>query len=397
MQAAIQNGRKYSFRQLVAIAQIWKLGSTSVIGFAFLLIFVGLSVYRIYSYGAFLFLVSLLLLSIGILHARFLQLAQSQYRDKSHALEMYEIEFQAVFENTLDAILILDEQGRCRDANPSALDLLKIQRNHLIDRSIATFYPDQETFDLTWTRLQRLGHDRGQSEIVRSDGQRIFVEFTAAADFLPNRHLLSLRDVTERRNAELATKKSLALARSAWKEADMLRQATLALTQDLRMSSVLDTLLSVLQVQVPYEAAQVFLLETDSKLFLARETIPEMNGIPFPSSPQTLDVSKYPVFQSALTSDKGVLISDTNQENDGRTLAGFTGTHSWLGIRLCSSEAVIGLLCAAHRRSAQFTTEHLRITRSLAISAAVAIQNARLYERTEIYASQLGLRGLRPH
>ena len=39
---------------------------------------------------------------------------------------------------------------------------------------------------------------------------------------------------------------SLALARSAWREADALRKATLALTEDLRMNSVLDTLLKTL-------------------------------------------------------------------------------------------------------------------------------------------------------
>jgi PAS domain S-box-containing protein len=50
---------------------------------------------------------------------------------------------------------------------------------------------------------------------------------------------------------------------------------------------------------------------------------------------------------------------------------------------------VIGCLAVAHTLPGQFLPEHVRITESLAISAAVAIQNARLYERAEIYAAEL--------
>ena len=50
-----------------------------------------------------------------------------------------------------------------------------------------------------------------------------------------------------------------------------MRKATLALTQDLRMDNVLDTLLQSLLELVPYESAQILLLESDSRLFLARE------------------------------------------------------------------------------------------------------------------------------
>jgi ATP dependent DNA ligase-like protein len=49
------------------------------------------------------------------------------------------------------------------------------------------------------------------------------------------------------------------------------------------------------------------------------------------------------------------------------------------------------LLSVSSKESGRFTREHLRLAKSLALSAAVAIQNARLYERAEIYASELEL------
>ena len=71
------------------------------------------------------------------------------------------------------------------------------------------------------------------------------------------------------------------------------------------------------------------------------------------------------------------------------------GVRSWICVPLVASterppsERVLGLLSVGHSRPCAFTTEHFRVAQSLAISAAVAIQNARLYERAEIYAAEL--------
>lgn len=390
MQSAIQNGSRHPSNPRTAIA--WKTGSVLAIGAAFLLAILGLVLHQIEFGNAILILGLLVLCTVAAMHARFLYLARGEYRHKTSALETREIEFQSVFENALDAILILDGRAICCDANPSAFELFGINREKLIGQRIANFYPDRHSFDLAWERLLRLGHDRGQSEIARHDGKRVFVEFTAAASFLPDRHLISLRDVTERHHAEEAREKSLVLARSAWQEADGLRQATLALTQDLRMNSVLDTLLKVLHQQIPYEAAQVLLIESGSRLFLARESRPAGSQEPSTACPDTLDAAEYPILQRALRERGGLLISDTLKENDWQDIAPGTAVRSWLGIPLSSSNQVVGLLCATHTRSGQFTAEHLRIACSLAISASVAIQNARLYECAEIYASELARR-----
>jgi PAS domain S-box-containing protein len=50
---------------------------------------------------------------------------------------------------------------------------------------------------------------------------------------------------------------------------------------------------------------------------------------------------------------------------------------------------VLGVLSLGDMLAHTFTQEHLRLAKSLAIPAAVAIQNARLYERAEIYGVEL--------
>jgi PAS domain S-box-containing protein len=68
-------------------------------------------------------------------------------------------------------------------------------------------------------------------------------------------------DVTALKEAEDQVAANLAKANSAWAEAEALRKATLALTQDLHMDCVLDALLQSLAELVPYTCARVLIPE----------------------------------------------------------------------------------------------------------------------------------------
>ena len=58
---------------------------------------------------------------------------------------------------------------------------------------------------------------------------------------------------------------------------------------------------------------------------------------------------------------------------------------------LVVGDSVLGLLSIGKTHPHAFSTEHFRMAKSLAIPAAVAIQNARLYEWAEIYAERQSL------
>ena len=60
---------------------------------------------------------------VVLLLTRSLVVASEEQRQTASALVTIEREFQSVFENALDAILILDDQGICREANPGAARL----------------------------------------------------------------------------------------------------------------------------------------------------------------------------------------------------------------------------------------------------------------------------------
>jgi hypothetical protein len=63
------------------------------------------------------------------------------------------------------------------------------------------------------------------------------------------------------RNRQNQVIKNLEIAESARAEADALRKATLSLTQDLHMDSVMEALLRSLEELVPYTLARVIVPE----------------------------------------------------------------------------------------------------------------------------------------
>src|SRR5712692_6467908 len=197
------------------------------------------------------------------------------------------------------------------------------------------------------------------------------------------------QEITAQKEAEDQVARNLAKAESAWAEADALRKATLALTQDLRMDFVMDALLRSLAELVPYNCARVLVPEGGPHwLTLGERLYPEPAEKSY-RSPLTLIADRSPFLQRISVEQKSVLIPDTNQEEGWKTFKGHKQFRSWLCVPLVASEEFLGFLSAGHTEPNRFTEEHLRRAQLLAIPAAAAIQNARLYQTAQIYGSEL--------
>ncbi len=336
---------------------------------------------------------SLLVLGvIVVLIARSIYLTQSAVRSAGGILEKRTRELDEVFDSALDGMLILDGEAICRHANPAALQLLGLRPEQLLGQPIAMFCADPAETPISQAASAVASRDHGHLEMVRSTGATMTVEYAVSGNYVPDRHLVVFRDITERRRAEESKNRSLDMARSALREAHALRGATLALARELRLNPVLDTLLHTLHSLVPYEVAQIFLVETGTKLFLAREAHNGACESQAFAGIETLDASEYLVLGAALRSRRSTLIPDTRASKEWRDVPAGISVRSWVGVPLRSADEAIGFLAVAHSQPGHFLAEHLRITESLAASATVAIQNARLYERAEIYAAELEAR-----
>jgi PAS domain S-box-containing protein len=126
-------------------------------------------------------------------------------RRRHRRLSEQERRFRAVFEGTLDALVVLDDEGRYLDANPAAAELFGLSRAELIGKRVTDFASDDLRVEADWSQFLTGPGRRGEYELVRPDGETRTVAVAATPNVRPGRHLAVLRDVTDRveREAEL--------------------------------------------------------------------------------------------------------------------------------------------------------------------------------------------------
>ncbi len=155
------------------------------------------------------------------------------------------------------------------------------------------------------------------------------------------------------------------------------------------MDFVMDSLLKSLAELVPYTCARVLVPEGGPHwLALGERLCPAPAEKPY-RPPLTLVADKSPFLQKISLEQKSVLIADTNQVDTWQSFKGHKQLRSWLCVPLFASEEFLGFLSAGHTDPNHYTQDHLRRAELLAIPAAAAIQNARLYQTARIYGEEL--------
>jgi PAS domain S-box-containing protein len=331
------------------------------------------------------------LCGVILLHARFLLQAHSEHMES-------ERRFQQIAENIQEVFWMVDTTTKKLIYVNSAYRTMTDSRCRNVEEDISGYEHLIHVEDRA-NVIARLksGAGTGQFDerfrITTSSGEVrwIWLRGFPVRDATGKLHRLvgTAQNITAQKLAEEQVTSNLALAESAWRQADALRRATLAMTQDLRMDYVLDTLLQSLADLIPFECARVLLQEAESRLFVARQMVSQQDTLCEPAYPLTLDAANVPLLRQVLIEQRSILIPETAQEKQWRKLPGNSDTRSWLCVPLVASGQVLGVLSVGHTQPNRFTPEHLRRAQLLAIPAAAAIQNARLYERAEIYGAEL--------
>jgi PAS domain S-box-containing protein len=314
-----------------------------------------------------------------------------------NSLRKSEERFQQIADRIQEIFWVMDAESK---------DVIFVNRAYeaITGRSVSSLYkqpssyrdhihPDDRTHVLA--RLEQAvatGHFDEEFRIVRPDGELRWVSAKALpvrdSGQLTSGLFGTVQDITARKRAERESGAQLAAAERARAETEALRKSALVLTENLAMDAVLDTLLACLADLVPYSSAAVLLVEDLAHLFVAREA-PRTSG---KRSFLTLAAKDQPLLLPILVERKSVCVPDMRGEAAWTVHPAFAGIRSWMGVPLLASGQVLGILSVGSGTVGKFTREHFRLAKSLAIPAAVAIQNARLYERAEIYAAELQLR-----
>jgi two-component system cell cycle sensor histidine kinase/response regulator CckA len=116
------------------------------------------------------------------------------------ALRQSEATVRAIFESSVEGIVIFAGNGICLEANAAAASLVNLSRNDLIGARLCDFC--EKGFDQVWTELSLSESGRGQFWAQLKDGSRRLVDYSFTANILPGQHLAMLRDITEQQGME---------------------------------------------------------------------------------------------------------------------------------------------------------------------------------------------------
>jgi diguanylate cyclase (GGDEF)-like protein len=172
-------------------------------------------------------------------------------------------------------------------------------------------------------------------------------------------------------------------------ESETLREAALALTTTLDRNQVIERILGQLQQVVPYDSASVQLLKGDR--------LEIIGGRGFPNLPELLGIS-FPVDgdnpnRQVVRARAPFILQDAPAVYEGFRQEPFVqmGIRSWLGVPMLVGERLIGMIALDKREPGFYTEQYARLALAFATQAAIAIENARLYEEERRRATQLAV------
>ncbi len=113
-------------------------------------------------------------------------------------------EVRAVFEASLDGLLTFGDDGLVTEANPAAGRIFERPSSQLAGLPVFSFFGENELEHCraNFCSLIATGGCAGEQELRLAGRATRTVEYAAVARILPGRHLLVLRDITERRRLQ---------------------------------------------------------------------------------------------------------------------------------------------------------------------------------------------------
>lgn len=128
----------------------------------------------------------------------------TERQQAAHRLVKSETQFKAVFNSSLDGMLIINDESKCLDANPAACALFGLTHEQMTNVYINDYLRDgdKSEFKEKWQLLLEHKIHRGEYILVSSKKSKLNVELASTNTFLPGKHLFVVRDITQRKIIE---------------------------------------------------------------------------------------------------------------------------------------------------------------------------------------------------
>lgn len=308
------------------------------------------------------------------------------------ALRASEEQYQSIFKSTTDGLFVHDLEGNLVDFNPAASrmhgytddDFRQLQPDQFI-------HPDSLPIFRAYLRTIREGRQfRGSAVDICKDGTNFPVEvFGTRFTYRGQPHALAVvRDITEQVQAYQLLERRV---EERTRELSALLDVSRNVASTLELRPLLELILNQLKTVVDYSGATIVTLQDD--IFRVVEYVGPIQREQALQTPLHLMAG----YRKTASQRAPVIIADLWDDSaDSREIRAaweeslaqyFRHAHSWLGAPLLAKDCLIGVLAMEHIRPDYFTLQDAHLVSAFADQAAVAIENARLYEQAQALAA----------
>jgi signal transduction histidine kinase len=167
--------------------------------------------------------------------------------------------------------------------------------------------------------------------------------------------------------------------------AEALEQAGRELSSSLEMGEVVGRILDQLGVVVPFDRGALMLQEGDELVMVARSGFPETR----PMADLRVAIEPGDVYDRLAQRASTLVLDDVTSTDGWRQLEGLEIHKSWMGVPLISNGRVIGMVSMTRRKASAFAPEDATLASTFAVQAAIALENANLYQQITRFNTQL--------
>ncbi len=252
----------------------------------------------------------------------------------------------------------------------------------MVWEEVETALDERRSFQLTY----RITAVEGELKWVWEQGRGVFSteeELIAVEGFVT--------DTTERAQAMQLLEQRV---QERTRELSALLEVSNNVASTLELEPLLDLILDQLGTMVDYADSSLLVLEGDELVTVGyRGSVPreQVLGTRFLPGHGEVIWAEFRNLEYVIIDD---VWDDTPLARSYREVIGeerlrteFGHVRSWLGLPLALKDRSIGLLALIHDEPDHFTNEHAELARTIANQAAVAIENARLYEQAQSAAA----------
>ncbi|PYN84659.1 MAG: hypothetical protein DMD89_38780, partial [Candidatus Rokuibacteriota bacterium] len=304
---------------------------------------------------------------IAIENARLLE-AEREARER---LAVSETRYRELFENVIDVVYLHDLQGRILEINEAGVRVSGYTHDELLSMNISEFVAPADRDKATAIVRRMLAGERPESftaDFIGKSGEHVILEVVGRPvlkDGVPVAVLGSARDITVRRRLERRQEALVALSRELATEIDLDRLLPRIAEEARRLTGM--------------DAALVLLLDGEDLIFRAAAGIEaSLGAIEKLSAVQQLSAgvmrTRRPAVHANLTS---------NARWRDTSLVQQFGYQAMLAIPITLKEDTLGVLALLQRDARAFPDEELEFLNAVATHAALAIDNARLFQQTQ--------------